>query len=84
MSSLALNEIEKIIDRLSRKEQLWLIEQLAHRLREGSMENNLPEQTLFKNQLAAIANDPEVQAELQKVNQELAVTEADGLELERE
>jgi hypothetical protein len=83
MSSLALNEIEKIIDRLSRKEQLWLIEQLAHRLREGSMENNLPEQTLFKNQLAAMANDPEVQAELQKINQEFAVTEADGLELAR-
>ncbi len=84
MSSLTLNEIEKMIDRLSHKEQLWLIEQLAHRLREGSMENNLPEQTLFKNQLTAMANDPEVQAELQKINQEFAVTEADGLDLERE
>ena len=82
MSSLVLHEIEKIIDRLSHEEQLWLIEQLAHRLREGAMKNNLPEQTNFKNQLMAMANDPEVQAELQKINQEFAVTEADGLERE--
>jgi hypothetical protein len=82
MSSLTLNEIEEIISRLSRKEQLWLIEQLAHRLQEDLMKNNLPEQTLFKNQLAAMANDPEVQAELQKIDQEFAVTEADGLERE--
>jgi len=82
MPSFILNEIEEMIGCLSRKEQLWLIEQIAHRLRESSMESNSPEQTLFKSQLIAMAEDPEVQAELQKIDREVAVTEADGLGME--
>jgi len=38
------------------------------------------EQATFETQLAAMAKDPEIRAELQKIDREFAVTEADGLE----
>jgi hypothetical protein len=34
----------------------------------------------FEAELAAMANDPEIQSELQMIEDEFAVTEADGLE----
>lgn len=80
MPSPVLDQIEKTITRLSREEQLWLIEQLAHHLREGSIKRDMPEQSTFESQLVAMASDPEIQAELQKIDQEFAITEADGLE----
>ena len=80
MSSPVLSQIEKTIGHLSREEQLWLIEQLAHRLRENSMKSDVAEQTSFESQLAAMVTDPEIRAELQKIDREFAVTEADGLE----
>jgi len=80
MLSPVLSQIEKVIGHLSREEQLWLIGQLAHRLREDSMKSDLVKQTVFESQLAAMATDPEIGAELKKINREFAVTEADGLE----
>ncbi|MDZ7288453.1 MAG: hypothetical protein ONB44_00800 [candidate division KSB1 bacterium] len=80
MISIVLLEIENMIDRLSRQEQLWLIEKLARRLREDSINNNPPGRVDFHSQLMMMANDPEVQAELRKIEQEFSVTEADGLE----
>lgn len=82
MHSATLSQIEEIILRLSREEQLWLIEQLAHYLREGSAKGDVSVKTVFENQLAAMAADPEIQAELQKISREFSVTEADGLEPE--
>ncbi len=95
MHSVVLNQIEEMTRRLSRKEQLCslrsptpsaygttLIEQLAHCLREGSIKNDISKQTAFKSQIVAMAADPEVQAELQKIDHEFGVTEADGLEFE--
>lgn len=79
MPSPVLSQIEKVIDHLSREEQLWLIEQLAHRLQEDSMKSNTAEQTVFESQLVAMAVDREIQAELQKIDQEFVITEADGL-----
>ena len=79
MPSAVLNQIEESVNRLSRKEKLWLIEQIAHRLRGGSMKSNTWEQHTFKDQLVAMASDPEIQTELQKINQEFAITESDGL-----
>jgi len=38
-------------------------------------------QTAFESRLAEMATDPEIQAELQEINREFAVTEADGLGL---
>jgi hypothetical protein len=80
MLSIVLSEIETMINRLSRQEQLWLIEKLARRLRDDSMETHLPPTADFKSQLVLMANDPEVQAELRKIDQEFALTETDGLE----
>ncbi len=80
MFSPALSQVEKTIDRLSRENQLWLIEQLAHRLREDSMKNEPVEQSVFESQLSAMAMDSEIRTELQKIDREFAVTESDGLE----
>jgi len=38
-------------------------------------------QTAFESRLAEMATYPEIQAELQEINREFAVTEADGLGL---
>jgi len=79
MPSPVLDQIEKVIDHLSREEQLWLIEQLAHRLQKETMKSDTVEQVAFESQLASMATDPEIQAELKKIDQEFAMTEADGL-----
>ena len=39
----------------------------------------MPKRADFKSQLAAMAADPEIQAELQKIDREFGVTESDGL-----
>lgn len=82
MHSGLLNQIEATIDHLSHEEQLWLIEQLAHRIRGSSIKSNISKQTTFKSQLIAMAEDPEIQTELQKIDREFGVTETDGLEFE--
>ncbi|ODS31593.1 MAG: hypothetical protein SCARUB_03284 [Candidatus Scalindua rubra] len=76
MSSSVLSEIENKINQLSREEQLCLIEQLAHSLREST----LKDQSILENQLVAMASDPEIQSELKKIDEEFALTESDGLE----
>jgi hypothetical protein len=60
---------------LSLAEQLWLIERLAQRLRE-----QLIAQNMFEDSLAAMATDPEIQRELQCIEEEFAPASADGLE----
>jgi len=76
MDSSVLFEIERKIKELSQKEQLWLIERLAH----GLQERALKDQRILENQLAAMTSDPEIQGELKKMCEELALTESDGLE----
>jgi len=78
MSSTVLSQIERTISHLSYDEQLWLIEQLAHNLRK--VESDSVEPAAFESRLAEMATDPEIQAELQEIDREFAVTEADGLE----
>lgn len=75
MNLSVLSQIEESIGLLSLDEQLWLIEQLARRIRENTFRQNS-----FENQLAAMAADPEIQSELQKIDEEFAGTETDGLE----
>lgn len=77
-----LNQVGEMIEHLSYKEQLWLIEKLAHSLQEGSIKSDALEQAVFKDQLVAMAADSEIQAELHKIEQEFNITEGDGLELE--
>ena len=80
MLSPVLNRIEKGLIHLSREEQIWLIEQLARRLQEDSMKRGTLGQIAFESQLASMATDPEIRVELQKIDREFSITEADGLE----
>lgn len=80
MSSAVLSEIEKTVSHLPHNEQLRLIEQLVHHLREDLMVSDEVEQATFESQLAAMATDPDIQNELQKIDREFVATEADGLE----
>lgn len=75
MNSLLLTQIEETIAQLSLSEQLWLIERLAQRLR-----NEVRAKNDLSVQLAAMADDPEIQNELRLIETEFAITETDGLE----
>ncbi|MEA5487873.1 MULTISPECIES: hypothetical protein [Pseudanabaena] len=61
-----LKVIAKSIDALNLTEQLWLLERIAHQIR-------------IRNELVAMAQDPQIQAELSQIQQESAVTDFDGL-----
>lgn len=73
MVAIILNEIEQKVSQLSREEQLWLIERLVRRLRESTTNNNFSKQDFFDDQLAAMANDPEIRAELRQIDEEFAI-----------
>lgn len=72
INSLKLNEIEQSIRLLSREEQLWLVERIIHNMRVSSLQDtsNITADSL-EQQLANMANDPDVQAELIAINQEM-------------
>jgi len=75
MNLSVLSQIEEHIHQLSLAEQLWLIERLAQRLREQLMAQNT-----FEDALVAMAADPDIQRELQCIEEEFAPAAADGLE----
>ena len=75
MNAVLLAKIEKSIRGLSLTEQLCLMERLARRIRESAQS----EHTSKEGQLAAMASDPEIQRELQKIDEEFSSTESDGL-----
>lgn len=67
------------IDQLPLPDQLWLMEQLAHRIRQRTLlKINIDEQALID-----MANDPAIQQELQLIATEFATTETDGLDQPR-
>lgn len=76
MSTVILERIESDIQHLSLADQLWLMERLAHHIRESSVRPVLNWET----QLNAMAYDPEIQRELQEIEIEFSGTEMDGLE----
>jgi len=76
MSTPDAQQLDEHIHSLSRGEQLWLIERLARRLRESSEE----EMATFDRQVAEMAADPAIRAELQAISADFAGTEMDGLE----
>jgi hypothetical protein len=76
MSLTDLSKIEKNIRKLTEEEQLFLMERMIHRLR--SKKNKQPERKL-ELELAEMANDPEIQTEIEKINTEFSVAEFDGL-----
>jgi len=51
---------------LNLTDQLWLLEHIAHQIRQ-------------QNELAAMAQDPHIQAEIAQIQEEFAITELDGL-----
>ena len=69
-----LSEIEENINRLPLDEKLLLMEHLSHQNR-----RNLSTQTDIDAQLSEMAADPEIQREIQDIEQEFSVTEQDGL-----
>ena len=75
MNLAILSQLEERIHQLSLAEQLWLIERLAQRLRE-----QLIVQSPFEQQLAAMADDPDIQRELQRIEEEFVPAAADGLQ----
>ena len=79
MLSIVLTEIEEKINHLSRQEKLWLIERIARRLQEDVDAKTPPTSNDFARQLAAMANDPQIRAELDQIEQEFGITETDGL-----
>jgi len=75
-----LPQIEKSIEALPYDEQLHLIERLVHRLRKALPTHSNQNQLEFERQVAMMASDPQIQAELQAIEKEFAGTENDGLE----
>ncbi len=76
MATPALSEIESEFARLSPEAQLALLERLVHRARVTASGNR----ETWEADLSAMAADPEMQRELNRINAEFATTEADGLE----
>lgn len=79
MLTIVLTEIEEKINHLSRQEKLWLIERLARHLQEDADASPQTASNDFARQLSDMANDPQIRAELDKIEQEFSITETDGL-----
>jgi len=79
MTTSTLERIETDIAQLSLAEQLWLMERLAHHIRQSS----LRPLNVQEGDLAAMAADPAIQHEVQQIAAEFALTELDGLDHER-
>ena len=75
MATSGFEQIEADIERLSLPEQLRLMERLAHLI--GQRAHAVP--SVQEGDLVAMANDPAIQRELRDIEEEFAVTEADGL-----
>ena len=79
MSARAIPEIEAQIARLSPTEQLRLLEDVLRLLRNRLAGSEGSERSSFGDELAVMARDREVRAELQAIGEEFAATECDGL-----
>ena len=79
MSARTLPELEAIIDRLSPADQLRLLEDLAHRLHARVAADDQPDAERLGSQLAVMARDGDIRAELQAIDREFTATESDGL-----
>jgi hypothetical protein len=79
MTTPTLERIETDIAQLSLAEQLWLMERLAHRIRQHTLRPLI----VPDRELAAMAADPAIQHEIRQIDAEFAVTEMDGLDIER-
>lgn len=79
MISQTLLEIERSIRSLPLEDQLWLMERIAHHLRE---QTSATQPSIYQNrleELSAMVGDPDIQSQLIAINKEFAVAEMDGL-----
>ncbi len=74
-----MERIDADIDQLSLSEQLWLMERLAHRIRQQASPTTID----IESDLAAMASDPDIQRELRQIEHEFAGTDLDGLGVAR-
>ena len=75
MKTAILDKLDAEVSKLSFLEQLELIEILARKIRLRSKTSD--EQ--FADELNEMANDPQMQRELRKIEAEFSATEMDGL-----
>lgn len=75
MDQSMISQIEDTFSRLSISEQLLLIERLVHQVHNSTLK-----QPDLESQLALMAADPQIQNELERIEEEFAYAEADGLE----
>lgn len=73
MASPTLERIEADIEQLPLADQRRLMQRLAERIHANRTLR------VQEHELAAMANDPAIQQELQRIDAEFASTEADGL-----
>lgn len=79
MMSPHLDDIERSIATLSLKEQEWLLERISEQVQhKKQLLSRLTDAEYMAEQIAQMAEDPEIQAEIAAINQEFLVTEMDG------
>jgi hypothetical protein len=80
MISPHLQAIEHDISTLSLEELEWLLERIAQKVEaRKQMVDKFADVQYMNEQLAAMANDLEIQTEIASINREFSVTEMDGL-----
>ncbi|WP_373525028.1 hypothetical protein [Nostoc sp.] len=81
MNSPHLLKIERDLRALSLEELEWLLELMTIQVQERKqISNKFTNVKYMKEQLAEMASDLEIQAEIVSINNEFGVTEMDGLE----
>ncbi|BAY39349.1 hypothetical protein NIES2111_37250 [Nostoc sp. NIES-2111] len=80
MISPHLQAIEHDISNLSLEELEWLLELIAKQVQaRKQIANKFSDVQYINEQLVAMANDLEIQAEVDSINNEFSITEMDGL-----
>jgi len=74
MPTRTVSELEALIDQLSPGDQLRLLEDLIHRVRARVAADGEPESSSLGSQLAVMARDRDIRAELQAMDREFAPT----------
>lgn len=81
MNSPHLLKIQRELRALSLEELEWLLELMTIQVQERKqISNKFTNVKYMKEQLAEMASDLEIQAEIASINNEFGVTEMDGLE----
>ena len=75
MTVVPVEQLAADIDQLALSDQLWLLERLAHRIRQRTRTTEGNGESLV-----AMAEDTAIQQELHMIARDFAVTEMDGLD----